>query len=70
MAQSNPDSKVSHIAMWIIAITLVLCLALVILVEGVDTVPHGWIGVGVTLVLAVGAVLMTRIHFEVAPPKR
>jgi hypothetical protein len=70
MAQSNPDSKVSHIAMWIIAATLLLCLALVILVEGIDTVPHGWIGAGVTVVLAIGAVLMTRIHFEVSPPKR
>jgi len=64
------DQKVSHIAMWSIAVTLILCLALVVLVEGFDGVPHGWIGIIVTLVLAAGAVAMTRIHFDVAPEKK
>jgi hypothetical protein len=70
MAQSNPDSKVSHIAMWIIAATLLVCLAVVVVFKGIDTVPFGWTGAAVTIVLAIGAVLMTRIQFEVAPPKR
>ena len=58
------DQKVSHIAMWIIAITLVVCVAIVLLFHGVSSMPFGWIGVAVALVLAAAAVLMTRLHFE------
>jgi hypothetical protein len=58
------DQKVSHIAMWIIGITLVVCVAIVLVFKGVDAMPFGWIGVVVALVLAIAAFAMTRLHFE------
>ena len=57
------DQKVSHIAMYILAITLLVCLAGIIIFRGVDTVPHQWLGVGITLGLAVAALAMTRLKF-------
>lgn len=62
MARSA-DQGVSHAIMYILAATLIVCLAVVILFKGVDTVPHGWIGVAVTLALAVLALAMTRLKF-------
>lgn len=58
------DQKVSHFAMYIIAITLVVCVATVLLAKGLQAMPFGWIGVAFAAVLAVGAVAMTRIHFD------
>lgn len=58
------DQKVSHIAMYIIAITLVLAVGVVLLAKGVDALPYGWIGAAVAGVLAVAAIAMTRLHFD------
>ena len=49
--------------MYILAITLLVCLAGIIIFKGVDTVPHQWLGVGITLGLAVAALAMTRLKF-------
>lgn len=57
------DQKVSHAAMYILAATLVIAVAVVLGFEGIDAVPHQWIGVGVALVLAVAALAMTRLKF-------
>ena len=47
----------------LLAITLLVCLAGIIIFKGVDTVPHQWLGVGITLGLAVAALAMTRRKF-------
>lgn len=57
------DQKVSHIAMYILAITLVLCVAVVLIFKGVDAIPYQWIGVAVAGVLTVAALAMTRLKF-------
>lgn len=57
------DQKVSHIAMYILAITLVLCVAVVLVFKGIDAMPHGWLGVAVAGVLTVAALAMTRLKF-------
>lgn len=57
------DQKVSHIVMYILAATLVLSVALVLLTKGITAVPHEWLGVGIAAVLAVGALAMTRLSF-------
>lgn len=57
------DQKVSHIAMYILAVTLVLSVAIVLGFKGIEAVPHQWIGVIVALALAVAALAMTRLKF-------
>ena len=57
------DQKVSHVAMYILAVTLVVSVAVVLGFKGIDAVPHQWLGVGVALVLAVAALAMTRLKF-------
>ncbi len=57
------DQKVSHVVMYILAVTLVVCLGVVLLFKGIDAVPHQWLGVAITLVLAVAALAMTRLSF-------
>lgn len=57
------DQKVSHIAMYILAIMLILCVAVVLLFKGIDAMPHGWLGVAVAGVLTVAALAMTRLKF-------
>lgn len=57
------DQKVSHIAMYILAVTLILSVAIVLGFKGISAVPHQWIGVAVALVLAVAALAMTRLKF-------
>ncbi|MGI9186951.1 MAG: hypothetical protein ACR2J9_05450 [Gaiellales bacterium] len=57
------DQKVSHIAMYILAIMLVACVAVVLVFKGIDAVPHGWLGVAVAGVLTVAALAMTRLKF-------
>ena len=57
------DQKVSHIAMYILAITLVLCVAVVLIFKGIEAVPHQWLGVAVAGVLTVAALAMTRLKF-------
>ena len=47
------DQKVSHIVMYILAITLVVCVGVVLLAKGITAVPHEWLGVAVAAVLAV-----------------
>jgi hypothetical protein len=57
------DQKVSHAAMYILAATLIVSVAVVLGFKGIDAVPHQWIGVGVALALAVAALAMTRLKF-------
>ena len=57
------DQKVSHIVMYILAITLVVCVGVVLLATGITAVPHEWLGVAIVLVLAVAALAMTRLSF-------
>jgi hypothetical protein len=57
------DQKVSHIVMYILAATLVLCVALVLLTKGISAMPHQWLGVAIAAVLAVAALAMTRLSF-------
>jgi hypothetical protein len=57
------DQKISHAAMYILAVTLLVCLAGIIIFKGVDTVPHQWLGVAITVALAVAALAMTRLKF-------
>ena len=58
------DQKVSHIAMYILAITLILCVAIVLVFKGIDAMPHQWLGVAIAGVLVVAALAMTRIKFD------
>ena len=58
------DQKVSHIAMYILAITLIVSVAIVLGFKGIDAVPHQWIGVAVAGVLAIAALAMTRLKFD------
>jgi protein-S-isoprenylcysteine O-methyltransferase Ste14 len=58
------DQKVSHIAMYILAITLIGSVAIVLGFKGIDSVPHQWIGVAVAGVLAIAALAMTRLKFD------
>jgi hypothetical protein len=62
-AETSPDphAKVGAIVMWIIAITLVVCTAGVLLFKGVNAMPYDWIGVIGAAIFAVAAVAMTRI---------
>ena len=57
------DQKVSHIVMYILAITLVVCVGVVLLAKGITAVPHQWLGVASAGVLAVAALAMTRLNF-------
>lgn len=57
------DQKVSHIVMYILAITLVVCVGVVLLAKGITAVPHQWLGVAIAGVLAVAALAMTRLNF-------
>ena len=57
------DQKVSHIAMYILAITLIVSVAIVLGFKGIDAMPHGWIGVAVAGALAIAALAMTRLKF-------
>ncbi len=57
------DQKVSHIVMYILAITLVVCVGVVLLAKGISAVPHQWLGVAIAAVLAVAALAMTRLSF-------
>ncbi len=50
--------------MYILAITLILCVAIVLVFKGIDAMPHQWLGVAVAGVLAVAALAMTRIKFD------
>ena len=57
------DQKVSHIVMYILASTLVVCVGVVLLAKGITAVPHQWLGVAIAGVLAVAALAMTRLNF-------
>jgi hypothetical protein len=57
----DPHEAVGRIVMWIIAITLFLCSAGVIIFKGVETMPYDWIGVFGAAFFIVAAVAMTRI---------
>jgi hypothetical protein len=57
------DQKVSHIVMYILAITLIVSVALVLGFKGIDAMPHQWLGVAVAGVLAIAALAMTRLKF-------
>jgi len=57
------DQKVSHIVMYILAITLVVSVAIVLGFKGIDAMPHQWLGVAVAGVLAIAALAMTRLKF-------
>jgi hypothetical protein len=57
------DQKVSHFAMYILAATLIIAVAVVLVFKGISAVPHQWIGVAIALVLAVAALAMTRLKF-------
>ena len=57
------DQKGSHIVMYILAITLVVCVGVVLLAKGITAVPHQWLGVAIAGVLAVAALAMTRLNF-------
>ena len=59
---SDPHEKVGKIVMYIIAITIVVCSAAVILFKGVDAMPYDWIGVAGAVVFVVAALAMTRIE--------
>jgi hypothetical protein len=58
------DQKVSHVAMYILAITLVLAVVIVLAFKGIDAMPHQWIGVAVAGALAIAALAMTRLKFD------
>jgi hypothetical protein len=58
------DQRISHAVMYIIAATLVICTAIVLIFKGPSAMPFGWIGVGFAAALAVGALAMTRLHFD------
>ncbi|MEI6689078.1 MAG: hypothetical protein WCN97_06945 [Thermoleophilia bacterium] len=57
------DQKVSHIVMYILAITLIVSVAIVLGFKGIDAMPHQWLGVAVAGVLAIAALAMTRLKF-------
>ncbi len=57
----DPHENVGRIVMWIIAITLFLCSAGVIIFKGVEAMPYDWIGVIGSAVFIVAAIAMTRI---------
>ena len=58
------DQKVSHFAMYTLAITLILCVAIVLVFKGIDAMPHQWLGVAIAGVLVVAALAMTRLKFD------
>lgn len=47
--------------MYIIAATIAVCTALVLVAKGVDAMPFGWIGVVGAVIFLVAAIAMTRI---------
>ncbi len=57
------DQSVSHYVMYILAATLVACVALVLAFKGISAVPHQWLGVAIAGILAVLALAMTRLKF-------
>jgi hypothetical protein len=57
------DQKVSHIVMYILAITLIVSVAIVLGFKGIDAMPHQWLGDAVAGVLAIAALAMTRLKF-------
>jgi hypothetical protein len=58
---SDPHEAVGRIVMWIIAITLFLCSAGVIIFKGIDGMPYDWIGVIGSAIFIVAAIAMTRV---------
>lgn len=61
------DQSVSHFVMYVLAATITVCVGIVVLFKGVETVPHGWLGIAIAAVLVVAALAMTRIKFGDAP---
>ncbi len=57
------DQSVSHFVMYVLAVTIAVCVGIVVLFKGVDTVPHGWLGIGIAALLVLGSLAMTRLHF-------
>jgi hypothetical protein len=55
------DEKVGSVVMYIIAITLFLCSAGVIIFKGVEGMPYEWIGVIGAAFFIVAAIAMTRV---------
>ena len=54
------DEKVGSIVMYIIAITLVVCTAGVLIFYGVDAMPYDWIGVIGAALFAIAALATAR----------
>ena len=54
------DEKVGSIVMYIIAITLVVCTAGVLIFYGVDAMPYDWIGVIGAALFTVAAIAVAR----------
>jgi hypothetical protein len=59
------DVDISRIVMYVIAATLVLCSAGVILYHGsVDGMPYGWVGLGGAVIFTLVALGFTRIRHD------
>jgi hypothetical protein len=56
------STQVSRIIMFILAGTILFFMAIVLVFKGVDAMPHHYIGVVFSVVLAAGALAMTRVH--------
>ena len=59
---SDPHENIGRIVMYIIAITIFLCSAGVIIFKGVDAMPYDWYGVAGAIVFVVAALAMTRVE--------
>jgi hypothetical protein len=57
----DPHEAVGRIVMWIIAITLFVCSAGVIIFKGIEAMPYDWIGVIGAAIFIVAAIAMTRV---------
>jgi hypothetical protein len=59
------DVDISRLIMYVIAITLVVCTAGVLLYHGsVDGMPYGWVGLGGAVLFTVIALGFTRIRHD------
>jgi hypothetical protein len=56
------STQISRIIMFILAGTILFFTAVVLVFKGIDDMPHQYLGLGVAILLAVGALGMTRVH--------
>lgn len=61
------DQSVSHFVMYVLAVTIAVCVGIIVLFKGVDTVPHGWLGIGIAALLVIASLAMTRLKFGDGP---